>query len=581
MDRARWIIPRPSEPEVLSLARQLGTGRLAAQVLWNRGYRDADAARLFLSPSLDDLHDPFLLAGMREAVERLGAALERREKVLLYGDYDVDGTSSIVILRKAIELAGGIAGFHVPNRLRDGYGMRPEVIEAAARDQVGLLISVDTGIRAAQAVRHANQLGLDVIVTDHHLPESSLPPAVAVLNPNRPDCPYPEKNLCGAGVAFKLAHALLLSRGWPAPRLRRILESFLKLVAISTVADAVPLTGENRILVQHGLRGLRSVRNPGLRALLKVSGFDPGQLPSSGGVAFRIAPRINAAGRMADAGRVIELFLTADEAEAGRIAEELNELNRERQQAEAEIFQAIMEECARRPPSGADAALLFTGESWHKGVVGIVASRVVERFHRPVFVMGVDSELGLAQGSGRSILKFHLLESLEAMPDLFLKFGGHRQAAGVTLEASRVPEFRERWNRYAAARLSPEDLQPKLELEAQLDFREIQERTVTEVLALAPFGYGNPQPLFAALNVQLRGAPALLKEKHLRVLLHQNGLTFSATGWNLGERIGELVPGERYDAALGLEADDFAAERGLPGWCLTLKDFRPSSGAGE
>src|SRR5690349_5895296 len=301
MPAARWLMP-DCEPQVIQeLASSLRIRPLTARVLAARGFTDPDSARRFLSPSLEHLYDPLLMAGMREALERLRCAIERREKILIYGDYDVDGTTSIVILKKAIELAGGEASFHVPHRLRDGYGMRAEVIQRAAEEGVRLIISVDTGIRASAVVAAADELGIDVIVTDHHLPDAELPPAHAVLNPNRRDCQYPEKNLCGAGVTFKLVHAMLRMLDWPPARLERMLKSFLKLVAVATVADVVPLTGENRVIVKHGLAGLNRVTNPGLRALLEVSGMLDGRAPSARQVAFQIAPRINAAGRMAHA----------------------------------------------------------------------------------------------------------------------------------------------------------------------------------------------------------------------------------------------------------------------------------------
>src|SRR5437773_3244888 len=351
-------------------------------------------------------------------------------------------------------MAGGMADFHVPDRFKEGYGMRSEVVEAAARSGVSLIISVDTGIRAAEVVRRASELSIDVIITDHHLPESDLPPALAVLNPNRPDCSYPEKNLCGAGVAFKLVQALLGTLGWPAEKLRRVLESFLKLVAIGTVADVVPLTGENRIIVKHGLSGLCVVKNVGLRALLKVAGLSEGSAPSAGQIAFQVTPRINAAGRMATANDVIELLTTVDVERARALAEQLNALNLERREAELKIVDLILEECSRIPVTDNDAALVFAGQGWHRGVLGIVASRLVERFHRPTFVLGHTLDDGVAQGSGRSIPTFHLLEALERMPELFTKFGGHFHAAGLTMESNRVEEFRNRLNAYAATRLT-------------------------------------------------------------------------------------------------------------------------------
>src|SRR3984885_11788796 len=296
-----WSVA-PSDPSAVSaLARALNLAPPAARVLWARGYRDVLEARRFFAPSLDDLHDPYLLKGMSEAVERVHRAIKQNEPILLYGDYDVDGTSSVVILKKGIELLGGQVTFHVPHRLRDGYGMRSDVVEDAASKGVKLIVSVDTGIRAGEVVRTASGLGIDVIVTDHHLPEAELPPALAVLNPNRRDCAYPEKNLCGAGVALKLAEAVMSALGWERPRRERLVDSLLKLVAIATVADVVPLTGENRVIVKRGLSGLDRVANPGLRALLDVAGIEAGTSPSARQVAFQIAPRINAAGRMASA----------------------------------------------------------------------------------------------------------------------------------------------------------------------------------------------------------------------------------------------------------------------------------------
>ena len=310
--RVRWILPA-EDPAVSELARALGSHALLARVLWNRGYRAALDAQAFLNPNIDGMHDPFLLRDMDRAVERLLQAIALKQKILLYGDYDVDGTTSIVVLKKALDLAGASSNFFVPHRMRDGYGMRPEVIDRAASEGVALVISVDTGIRANAVVEHARKLGIDVIVTDHHLPDTELPPAVAVINPNRRDCDYPEKNLCGAAVTFKLVQALFQRLEWPADRVRKISESFLKMIAVATVADVVPLLGENRIIVKRGLEGFHTCRNPGLRALLRVAGFNEGECPTAGQIAFRVAPRINAAGRMSNAADVVEMFLTTDD----------------------------------------------------------------------------------------------------------------------------------------------------------------------------------------------------------------------------------------------------------------------------
>jgi single-stranded-DNA-specific exonuclease len=569
---ARWVIPTFDPPDIEALRVALRIGSPAAQMLLRRGLRDPACARRFLNPSIAELHDPLEMRDMHGALDRLRRAISGGEQILIYGDYDVDGTASVVLLTKAIELAGGAATFHIPHRLQDGYGMRTEVVEHAAAEGVRLVVSVDTGIRAAEVVARANELGIDVIVTDHHLPEAELPPALAVLNPNRPDCGYPEKNLCGAGVAFKLVQALLGSLDWPAEKLRRMTESFLKLVAIATVADVVPLTGENRVIVKHGLEGLVEVRNPGLRALLEVAGFNRSNMPSARQVAFQIAPRLNAAGRMDTARAVVELFLTSDVERARALAAQLHQTNAERQQVEAQVREA----CEAVVIDEGAAALVYYGEDWHRGVLGIVASRLVERLHRPVFVLGRNPQDGFAQGSGRSIPAFHLLHALEAMPDLFVRFGGHEHAAGVTLESHRIEEFRSRFQAYAASRLRPEDFSPELPVDGVVDFADINDRSAAEVFSLAPFGQGNPPPLFAALSVEVACQPAPWNEKHLRLVLRQGARSLTLKAWNFAERVQELVAGAKVDVVFSLEEDAYSLARGYPGWTAILRDVRPA-----
>jgi single-stranded-DNA-specific exonuclease len=571
----KWTIPESDAGQTAALAGALGITIPAARVLWARGYRVPEQAGRFLEPSIAHLGDPALLKDMPLAVARLRRAIEQRERILLYGDYDVDGTSAVVILKKGLELLGGNVSFHVPHRLKDGYGMRSEVVEQAAAAGVALIVSVDTGIRANEVVRHAGGLGIDVIVTDHHLPETELPPAVAVLNPNRPDCGYPEKNLCGAGVALKLMDALIREFGWEQSRRERLIDSLLKLVAIATVADVVPLTGENRVIVKRGLAGLDRVRNPGLRALLDVSGFPEGESPNARQVAFQVAPRINAAGRMASAADVIEMFLTEDAEVARTLAAKLHELNSDRRDTEADIARAIFEQCVEQPVTDLDAALVFAGEGWHRGVVGIVASRVVERFHRPAFVLGLEN--GLAQGSGRSIPVFHLLEALEAMPDLFGKFGGHHQAAGITMEAGRVEEFRARLRTYAGERLTPADFERELAIDAEIGLDEIDDGSVADILRLAPFGFGNAPPTFAVRGIEIAAPPEIIKEKHVFLRLKVNGRTIRAKAWNFAERAAELAPGTRLDLALQFEDDPYSAARGYSPWQAIVRDVRAAA----
>ena len=570
---ARWI-----EPEPISIPSDWETSPLVSRILWKRGLRTAIEVRRFMNPQLADLNNPFLMESMHAAVARLMAAIAGKQKVLLYGDYDVDGITSIVILKTALRLAGLDTTFHVPHRLKDGYGMHAEVIEQAAAAGVTLIISVDTGIRANAFVEQAKAFGIDCIVTDHHLPEATLPPAVAVLNPNRVDCGYPEKNLCGAGVTFKLIQALFESLAWDQSRRLKVLASLLKLVAVATVADVVPLEGENRIIVKYGLLDLAQTRNPGLRALLAVSGFEQNQSPSAGQVAFRLAPRINAAGRMANASDAIEMFLTADESRALTLANQMNDLNTERQQTEKDILEAILRECEKIPVTNNDAALVFAGENWHKGVVGIVASRMVDRFHRPAFVLSIDTATQKVQGSGRSAANFHLLHALESMPELFIKFGGHKQAAGLTLELRNLESFRQRFQALAQSQLNPEDFCKTYDFDARVELQELNDETVDMLLAMAPFGMGNPAPLLLARHVQLAAPAEVFAEKHLRLKFRHNGRMLIMKAWEMGRHASELRTGDLLDIAFVVEDDPYSKSRGYSHWSATIKDFTITTG---
>ncbi|MBV9767119.1 MAG: single-stranded-DNA-specific exonuclease RecJ [Acidobacteriaceae bacterium] len=581
---AHWLLPKSARDAGVRVQESLGFEPLAAAVLANRGFGDPEAARKFLSPELDALHDPMLMQDMGAAVGRVRSAIQAREPILLYGDYDVDGTASIVVLKKALEILGGRADFYIPHRLTEGYGMRSEVIDRAAEAGMRLIISVDTGIRANDVVRYANSKGMDVIVSDHHLPEAELPPALAVLNPNRRDCRYPEKNLCGAAVTLKLVQALLETSGLPEARQSALLDSFLKPVAIATVADIVPLTGENRVIVRRGLSGLRQVRNVGLRSLLTVAGFDEGECPSAHQVAFRLAPRINAAGRMATARDVIELFLTQDTGRARELAEQLDALNRARQQTETEIVDAILKECEEASFAADTPAMVFSAPGWHLGVLGIVASRLVERFSRPVFVLSdsTTQENGDAclSGSGRSIPAFHLLEALESMTDLFTRFGGHRQAAGVTMRVSQLEEFRRRFSLFAGSKLSESDLRPQHSVDAEAAFGELTERCIQQIFSLGPFGFGNPLPLFCAKGVEVAGPVKALKDgKHLNVPLRHGARMLFCKAWNFGDRSEVFQAGARLDVLFQIEDDAAGRKRGYGSWCVSVKDVREAATA--
>src|SRR3954469_7316157 len=464
----RWLLKSFDKSSAARLGSELAVPAIVAQLLVQRGINDVETARLFLTPSLDQLHSPHLMLGMEKGVGRLSSATTNKEDMLIYGDYDVDGTVAVVILKTAIELCGGTVDFHVPHRIREGYGMKDDVIEAAAATGVRLIISVDTGIRAFAAADTAKRVGVDLIVTDHHLPETheGVPQALAVLNPNQPGCEYPCKSLCGAGVAFKVAQALL-----EATDRQRLLPSFIKMVAIATIADAVPLIGENRLLTKIGLEGLRDPRNVGLKAILEIAQVDTSKPIGTGEIAFRIAPRLNAAGRMDVASDVINLFSTRDPAEARTLAQKLNELNGDRQGEEARILEKIQATLDAAPELRDAYCIVVDGDGWHRGVIGITATRVVEKYCRPAIVLSRDGDE--AHGSGRSIRGFHLLEGLESCRELFTRFGGHAHAVGLGIPCDRIPQLRATLDAYARGVLTPEDFIPTLDYDADVSLADV------------------------------------------------------------------------------------------------------------
>lgn len=554
-----------------------GLNPVLARILVRRGITTTSAAATYLHPDLNALHDCRELLGLTAAVARIEQALKTREKILLYGDYDVDGTSSIVILKTVLDLLGGDVEAFVPHRILDGYGMKADRVEQAARDGVRLIISVDTGIRAGEVVTLATSLGLDTIVTDHHLPEAEIPAAAAVLNPNQPGCTYPNKNLCGAGVAFKLAQGLLAAANLPEPRQRRLTESLLKMAALATVADIVPLTGENRAIVKLGLDGMAEVRNPGLRALLDVSGIRPGTIPTARQVGFQIGPRINAAGRMSSASEVLELFLTTDEAKARGIAATLDELNRERQETEQQMREAIFREIDTDAIWHERLGLVLFGADWHLGVAGIVAGRIAEKYRKPVFVLtqqdkeDTNGDATMVKGSGRSIAGFHLLDALESMRHLFVQFGGHEQAAGVTIERDRVPEFAEAFAAYAGSRLDDESRRLVIPVDEVVTVPEVNAALYDEVQKLAPFGCANPAPIFALQRLDVVAPPLVMKGKHIKLTVRQNGRMLNLKAWNVPREWMTFVAGDQLDATFQLEQDSY------DGWAAIVKDLRRSS----
>jgi single-stranded-DNA-specific exonuclease len=499
---------------------------ILAPLLVRRGITDAESASTFLFPSLSNLHDPNRMTGLRAAVDRIDAAIERKEQILIYGDYDVDGTMAVIILKTAIELCGGAADFHVPHRIREGYDMRDDVIERAAAAGIRLIVSVDMGIRAFAPAETAQRLGVDLIVTDHHLPgPDGVPNALAVVNPNQKACEYPFKQLCGAGVAFKLAQGLM-QRRLDATLQNKLLMSFMKVVAIATIADAVPLTGENRVFASLGLDALRRAVNPGLKALLEVAQISAKRPPTSGEVGFRIAPRINAAGRMDVARDVIELFSVKDPARARELAAKLDQLNSDRQEEERRILRAVEERFTGDPALCEAYCIVVDGEGWHRGVIGITATRVVERYNRPAVVISREGDE--AFGSGRSIRAFHLLEAIESCSHLFSRYGGHSHACGFAMPAANVAELRAKLDAFARTRLTSEDFDPILDLDAELNLTEITPELFRALQLLEPYGMGNPEPVFAARGVQLAAPPRILKDKHVKLKVRAGALARSS-----------------------------------------------------
>jgi single-stranded-DNA-specific exonuclease len=550
------------------LAAALNVHPTVARLLCLRGLGDVDEAARFLNPSLDHLHDPYRLTGMSPAVSRIEEAIGRRERIAIHGDYDVDGITSTVILRRALELLGGEVTHFIPERLKDGYGMQPGAIDRLHAEGVRLIVSVDCGIRSADAARRARELGLDLIVTDHHEPDGELPLALAVINPKRHDCSYPDKYLAGVGVALKLVQALCARAGR-----ERWLPGFVKVAAIGTLADVVPLVGENRVIARLGLALLsKGPHTIGLRSLLDCCGLI-GKTIDSYQVAFMVAPRVNAAGRMSTPDIATRLLLATDEAmgdHARGLAQQLNDENLRRQQEEAELVTRARKVIETNPAVGAHNVLIVGGDGWHRGVIGIVASKLVDTYHKPSIVLSIEDDV--AHGSCRSIPDFDMLGALERCSDLFIRFGGHKQAAGLTMEAARVGEFRQRINAWADEVLEPDQLRPKLRIDAPLHLKAITHDLVRGLDAMGPFGMGNPRPVFHATPVEIVDGPRPLKERHLKMTFAQDGRRFRAIAWRAAERADFLEKHRNgVDLAFSLERNEFQGETYLE---LSVADFR-------
>ena len=560
---ARWVLPSTPDPGlVATLAEALHLPPHICRLLVARGHSAAEAAKRFLRPRLDHLHAPGTMLDLDRAVDRLERAVRDRETILIHGDYDVDGMCSTTLMTRAIRGFGGVAVPFIPRRLEDGYDLTDAGVRAARDAGARVVVTCDCGTSAVAAIASLCAAGIDVIVTDHHVPGGSLPECLAVLNPKRPGCEYPDTDLAAVGVAFKLAMALAERLGAnTAPIL-----GMLDLVALATVADIAPLRGENRVFVRYGLRLMAETRNAGLRALIRSSGLDGKQL-TAGRIGFILAPRLNAVGRLGHAMRGVELLMSENEHEALSIARELEEMNRRRQEIDRETLVEARAQLA--DPLLRDAfGLVIAREGWHPGVIGIVASRIVEETGKPTLLIAISGTEG--KGSGRSIPAFDLHGALSGIRDVFLRFGGHRAAAGVTLEARRIPELARRFDEAARAALRPEDLAPEVRIDLEVSLDEVTSELEALLRHFEPFGIGNPGPVLLARGVRIVGSPRIVGENGLKIRLATSTGELEGLGWGLAHRAPEIGSGP-LDIAFRLEREEWNGQSKLQ---ARLVDFR-------
>jgi single-stranded-DNA-specific exonuclease len=545
---ARWTAPRPVDVALAQrLSEELHLPPLIASLLVARGLAAAEDARNYLRPRMEQLHPPLAMRGMAEAVERLSTAIRAGETVFVHGDYDVDGMCSTTLLVRTLRHLGANAVPFAPHRINDGYDLGEAGVRAAVAAGATVLVTCDCGTTAHEPVADLRRHGIDVIITDHHLPSRPPPECVAVLNPRVPGCDYPDKDLCAAAVAFKLSLALLEQHG-AGPN---VALNMLDLVALATVADVAPLRGENRILVRYGLRLMAETKNIGLRALINASGLEGREL-TAGRIGFILAPRLNAVGRIGDAKRGLELLLSTDESEANAIARDLEEINRTRQAIDRETLDAARKLAATRDLDSV-AGLVLAAEGWHAGVIGIVASRLVEDLYRPVVLIAVDG--GIGKGSGRSIPAFDLHRGLSACADLLMRYGGHKAAAGLTVAAARIPELAARFDAVARERLTREDLTPELRVDLEVPLGEANDTLERLLRHFEPFGIGNPAPLLATRGIRLASAPRVIGQNGLKFALRDATTELEGVWWGVSHRASEWTATQVVDVAYRLERD--------------------------
>ena len=570
----RWQVATPDDEARQRLAAELSLSPLLCQILINRGITDAELARKFLAPSLHDLHDPYLLSGMDVSVRRIVGAIQMNEQIAVYGDYDVDGVTGTALLLTFFVALGLNVASYIPDRRGEGYGLNSEAIRQLAERGTRLLITVDCGSTAVEEVALAGQLGVDTIITDHHQPPDTLPDALAIVNPHQQSCGYPNKHLCGVGLVFKLLTALrahMRQAGVLSERLPN-LKRHLDLVALGTIADVTPIRGENRVIVQHGLEELTRTVKPGLQALRQVSGRQ-GKSANVGEVGFQLAPRLNASGRLGSAEQSLQLLMARDRTEAETLAAGLDEVNRARRTLQADIERAVHDRIERQYGGTPPAAIVLGDADWHLGVVGIVAARIAETYHRPTFLLQIDGTT--ARGSGRSIPAFDLYDGLQHCAEWLEQFGGHRYAAGLTVAVNNIAALQEAFTRYADDRLGAEDLRPVLRLESVVPLADVDRAMVDELASLEPHGPGNPMPVLAACGVSITSAVRRLGQEgqHARFTVEQDGRSLEVIAFRIAERVAEAAnKGSMLDIAFVPVINTWRDQSTLE---LQLRDLRP------
>jgi len=547
---SRWVIPiAPDSAAVAALASELHLPPVICELLLRRGYDTPELAKRYLRPRLEQLHDPALMLGMDIAVERLSRAIRNGERIIIHGDYDVDGMSSTALLLRTIRKLGGDALPFIPRRIEDGYDLTMAGVNAAIAANAKVLVTCDCGTNALAPVEAACKAGLDVIITDHHLPSGPLPTCLTVLNPKREGCEYPDKDLAAVGIAFKLALALTRAMGGKEDDVYGLLD----LVALATIADVAPLRGENRVLVRAGLKLMASSPNAGLRALIRASGLE-GKVLNAGRIGFILAPRLNAVGRLGHALRGVELLMSENDHEANAIARELEELNRHRQDVDRKTL-ARARELISALDLDATHGIVLAEEGWHPGVIGIVASRLLEEHGRPVLLIALDGDEG--KGSGRSISAFDLHAALAECRDLLVRFGGHRAAAGVTVTRANIPELARRFNEIALAQLTVDDLVAELRVDLELPLSTATFEFEALLRHFEPFGPSNPTPVLVSRGVRLAAPARVMGDGHLKLRLQTDAGELEAIGWGMASLANELDVSAPFDIAYRLERDDW------------------------